>query len=73
MRAPAVGALGRLSDRAVFGACLAGLVAGIGLFLVLPLAPKFLELHRLPTIHRLHPDVGVAGLIRGVGDGPAVQ
>ena len=49
MKAPAVGALGRLSDRAVFGACLAGLVAGIGLFLVLPLAPKFLELHRLPT------------------------
>jgi alpha-1,6-mannosyltransferase len=49
MRAAAVGALGRLSDRAVFGACLAGLVAGIGLFLVLPLAPKFLELHRLPT------------------------
>ncbi|MFL6295883.1 MAG: hypothetical protein ACJ75M_08675 [Actinomycetes bacterium] len=39
----------RLSDRAVFGACLAGLVAGIGLFLVLPLAPHLLELHRLPT------------------------
>jgi hypothetical protein len=39
----------RLSDRAVFGACLAGLVAGVGLFLVLPLAPRFLELHRLPT------------------------
>jgi alpha-1,6-mannosyltransferase len=41
----------RLSDRAVFAGCLAGLVAGIGLFLVLPLAPRFLELHRLPT-HR---------------------
>ena len=41
--------LSRLSDRAVFGACLAGLVAGIGLCLVLPLAPRFLELHRLPT------------------------
>jgi alpha-1,6-mannosyltransferase len=39
----------RFSDRAVFAACLAGLVAGIGLFLVLPLAPKFLALHRLPT------------------------
>jgi hypothetical protein len=39
----------RLSDRAVFAGCLAGLVAGIGLFLVLPLAPQFLELHRLPT------------------------
>jgi hypothetical protein len=43
------GVLDRRSDRAVFGACLAGLVAGIGLFLVLPLAPKFLALHRLPT------------------------
>jgi hypothetical protein len=42
-------ALGRLSDQAVFAGCLAGLVAGIGLFLVLPLAPQFLELHRLPT------------------------
>jgi alpha-1,6-mannosyltransferase len=42
-------ALARRSDRAVFGACLAGLAAGIGLFLVLPLAPRFLELHRLPT------------------------
>jgi len=41
--------LQRLSDRAVFGTCLAGLVAGIGLFLVLPLAPTFLELHQLPT------------------------
>jgi alpha-1,6-mannosyltransferase len=41
--------LGRLSDRAVFGGCLAGLVAGVGLFLVVPLAPEFLELHRLPT------------------------
>jgi alpha-1,6-mannosyltransferase len=41
--------LSRLSDRAVFAACLAGLVAGVGLFLVLPLAPRFLELHRLPT------------------------
>jgi alpha-1,6-mannosyltransferase len=39
----------RPSDRAVFGACLAGLAAGIGLFLVLPLAPKFVALHRLPT------------------------
>jgi hypothetical protein len=43
------GALDRLSDRAVFAGCLAGLVAGVGLFLVLPLAPQFLGLHRLPT------------------------
>jgi hypothetical protein len=47
MRAALRGA--RLSDRAVFTACLAGLAAGVGLFLVLPLAPRFLELHRLPT------------------------
>jgi hypothetical protein len=44
-----IGPVSRLSDRAVFGACLAGLVAGIGLFLVVPLAPQFLGLHRLPT------------------------
>src|SRR5215217_3913301 len=43
------GLLARRSDQAVFTACLAGLVAGIGLFLVLPLAPRFLELHQLPT------------------------
>jgi alpha-1,6-mannosyltransferase len=49
MRALAGRVPGRLGDRAVFGACLGGLVAGIGLFLVLPLAPRFLELHRLPT------------------------
>jgi hypothetical protein len=41
--------LGRLSDRAVFLGCLAGLVAGVGLFLVVPLAPGFVEQHRLPT------------------------
>jgi Glycosyltransferase family 87 len=41
----------RLGDRAVFVACLAGVAAGVGLLLVLPLAPRFLELHRLPT-HR---------------------
>ena len=28
----------RLTDRAVFLACLAGIAAGVGLFLVLPLA-----------------------------------
>jgi hypothetical protein len=38
-----------LSDRAVFLGCLVGIAAGIGLFLVVPLAPRFLELHRLPT------------------------
>jgi hypothetical protein len=44
-----VGDRPRQSDRAVFLACLAGIAAGVGLFLVLPLAPRFLELHRLPT------------------------
>jgi hypothetical protein len=39
----------RLSDRAVFLGCLVGIAAGVGLFLVVPLAPRFLELHRLPT------------------------
>jgi hypothetical protein len=39
----------RTTDRVVFAACLAGIAAGVGLFLVLPLAPRFLELHRLPT------------------------
>jgi hypothetical protein len=39
----------RLSDRAVFLGCLVGIAAGVGLFLVAPLAPRFLELHRLPT------------------------
>jgi alpha-1,6-mannosyltransferase len=42
-------ALGRLPDRAVFAGCLAGLVAGIGLFLVLPLAPDLVASHRLPA------------------------
>jgi hypothetical protein len=41
--------LARLSDRALFAICLGGLAAGIGLFLVLPLAPKFVPMHRLPT------------------------
>jgi Glycosyltransferase family 87 len=41
----------RPSDRAVFAACLVGIAAGVGLFLVLPLAPRFLELHQVPT-HR---------------------
>jgi len=47
MRRP--GVLDRVSDRAVFLGCLVGLAAGVGLFLVVPLAPEFLALHRLPT------------------------
>jgi alpha-1,6-mannosyltransferase len=53
----------RVSDRAVFTACLAGLVAGIGLFLVLPLAPKFLELHQLPTTRDFDVEVRPQGQV----------
>jgi hypothetical protein len=53
----------RLSDRAMFTACLAGLVAGIGLFLVLPLAPKFLELHQLPTTRDFDVEVRPQGQV----------
>jgi alpha-1,6-mannosyltransferase len=53
----------RFSDRAMFTACLAGLVAGIGLFLVLPLAPKFLELHQLPTTRDFDVEVRPQGQV----------
>jgi alpha-1,6-mannosyltransferase len=56
-------ALSRLSDRAVFTACLAGLVAGIGLFLVLPLAPKFLAMHQLPTTRDFDVEVRPQGQV----------
>ncbi|MET0477118.1 MAG: hypothetical protein ABW222_04085, partial [Actinomycetota bacterium] len=52
-----------MSDRAMFTACLAGLVAGIGLFLVLPLAPKFLELHQLPTTRDFDVEVRPQGQV----------
>jgi alpha-1,6-mannosyltransferase len=55
--------LDRLSDRAVFTACLAGLVAGIGLFLVLPLAPEFLAMHRLPTTRDFDVEVRPQGQV----------
>ena len=55
--------LARQSDRAVFAACLAGLVAGIGLFLVLPLAPEFLRLHRLPTTRDFDVEVRPQGQV----------
>jgi alpha-1,6-mannosyltransferase len=57
------GRLAGLSDRAVFTACLAGLVAGIGLFLVLPLAPKFLAMHRLPTTRDFDVEVRPQGQV----------
>jgi hypothetical protein len=40
---------GRFSDDQVFGALLAVLALGIGVFLVVPLAPGFVPMHRLPT------------------------
>jgi hypothetical protein len=42
---------GRWSDRAVFGACLVGIALAVGLFLVVPLAPRFGAMHQLPTNH----------------------
>jgi alpha-1,6-mannosyltransferase len=55
--------LDRFSDRAVFTACLAGLVAGTGLFLVLPLAPEFLAMHRLPTTRDFDVEVRPQGQV----------
>jgi hypothetical protein len=57
------GLLARRGDQAVFTACLAGLVAGIGLFLVLPLAPRFLELHQLPTTRDFDVEVRPQGQV----------
>jgi alpha-1,6-mannosyltransferase len=44
-----LGWLERRSDRAVLLTCLVGIALGVGLFLVLPLAPKFVSMHALPT------------------------
>jgi hypothetical protein len=48
-RAAVLGWLERRSDRAVLLTCLVGIALGVGLFLVLPLAPKFVSMHALPT------------------------
>jgi hypothetical protein len=61
--APAARRAPRLTDRAVFLACLAGIALGIGLFLVLPLAPRFLELHRLPTNRDFDVELRPQGLV----------
>jgi hypothetical protein len=53
----------RLSDRGVFLACLAGIVLGVGLFLVVPLAPRFAAMHRLPTTHDFDVEVRPQGLV----------
>jgi hypothetical protein len=39
----------RLSDQVGFAACLAGIALAVGLFLVVPLAPRFGPMHQLPT------------------------
>jgi len=44
----------RLGDEAAFGACLAAMAIGIGVFLTLRLAPELVPMHRLPTNHDLH-------------------
>jgi hypothetical protein len=43
--------LERRSDQTVLLICLAGIALGIALFLVVPLAPKFLQLNAVPTNH----------------------
>ena len=54
---------GRRSDRAVLLACLAGIALGVGLFLVLPLAPKLASMHQLPTTHDLDVEPKPQGLV----------
>lgn len=55
--------LARRSDRAVLLTCLAGIAAGVGLFLVLPLAPKFVSMHALPTNHDFDIELKPQGLV----------
>jgi alpha-1,6-mannosyltransferase len=50
-------------DRAVLLTCLVGIAAGIGLFLVVPLAPKFIPMHALPTNHDWDVEVKPQGLV----------
>jgi alpha-1,6-mannosyltransferase len=49
-------------DRA-FLACLALIALGVGLFLTLPLAPRFVPLHRLPTTHDWDVEAKPVGLV----------
>jgi alpha-1,6-mannosyltransferase len=58
-----LGWLARRSDRAVLLTCLAGIALGVGLFLVLPLAPKFVSMHRLPTNQDFDVELKPQGLV----------
>jgi hypothetical protein len=53
----------RRSDKAVLFTCLAGIALGIGLFLVVPLAPKFVSMHALPTNHDYDVELKPQGLV----------
>ncbi len=55
--------LERRSDRAVLLSCLAGIALGVGLFLVLPLAPRFVAMHALPTNHDYDVTLRPQGLV----------
>jgi alpha-1,6-mannosyltransferase len=51
------------SDRAVLLACLAGIALGVGLFLVVPLAPRFVSMHALPTNQDFDVELKPQGLV----------
>ena len=55
--------LERRSDQAVLLACLAGIALGIGLFLVWPLAPRFVSMHALPTNQDFDVELKPQGLV----------
>jgi hypothetical protein len=55
--------LQRRSDRAVLLTCLAGIALGVGLFLVLPLAPRFVSMHALPTNQDYDVELKPQGLV----------
>lgn len=58
-----LGWLERRSDRAVLLTCLAGIALGVGLFLVLPLAPRFASMHALPTNQDFDVELKPQGLV----------
>ena len=55
--------LRRRGDRAVLLTCLAGIGLGIGLFLVVPLAPELWSMHQLPTTHDFDVEPRPQGLV----------